>query len=318
MKKFILASLFAYQFVIAAPFQASDQTPTLLAKAQQAYLEGDFSLAASTLKPAFIAAANDSVAQKNILQLFTKIQMQKAKAQIDTGWRLPKEIFNMRILTQRRSEDGNIGNQLILSGRMNAVDEITSLQLVRFPDTIVLDKSRSIGRFSDRIENDLPQYDYRSVSTPFNISTGLYLLKLQTKSGSNVDGWFMLDEFANSSAQPQILNLDGNPVFNTATPQIAWVDFTSPQFKKESEYRGLSIWVSSVKSDSGHWNFYTMNLNQNSALMGSEIPAENGWSRGPLEDGNYYALLSFSETQKFGPVALVRRSSTVKYFSVKK
>lgn len=318
MKKVFLL-LFLWQSVsMAAPFQATPQTPTLVAKAQQAYLDGDFSVAVNTLKQAYMASVNDSVAIKNIMQMFTKIRTMSPAPRFDVGWTLPAEIKSMRVSVSRRMENGLITHQLMVSGGLTAPDDMDNFQVVRYPDTIVLDKAKKVGTFHVSNEDGTPDFDFRSRGTAFDVSSGLYLMTFSTKGGAHVDGWFMLDENSNSTAQPQITNLDGNPVFDTGTPLMKWNEFTSPQFKKDIERRTLSIWIGKANEDKGVWSFWTENVKTTSATIGSTLPIENGWDHGPLENGDYYALLNYMESQSFGPIRIVRRSGTVKYFSVKR
>ena len=317
MKKMFLIVLLTQLAAVAGPFQVSAQTPPLLAKAQQAYLHGEFSMAVNTLKQAFMAAPNDTIVQKNILQLYRQIRVAQPKAQIDVGWTLPKEIQEMRIHVTRRSDNGLIRNQLVISGEEESVNDLTAFQIIRYPDTIVMDKQRKIGNFQDEVENNQAEFDYRSQSTPFAITSGLYLLRISTKNGRQVDGWFFLDDDANSTAQPQITNFDGAPVFNTATPMIRWNDFVSPQFKKGTERRSMGIWVTKTTVDASVWSFWTTDMTQNSAVIGSPIPTDNGWGTGPLTNGDYYLVFHYMESHPFGPIRISRRSSVVKYFTIK-
>ena len=318
MKKVFLI-LFIWQSVsIAAPFQPTAQTPSLVAKAQQAYLDGDFSVAVNTLKQAYMASVNDSVATKNIMQLYTKIRSQSPATRFDVGWTLPAEIKSMRVSVTRRLENGLVTHQLIVSGALTAIDDMDNFQVVRYPDTIVLDKSKKVGTFQVSDDDGTPGYDFRSRGTAFDVSAGLYLMTFSTKGGAHVDGWFMLDENANSTAQPQITNLDDNPVFNTGTPIMKWNEFFSPQFKKDIEHRALSIWIGKANEDKGAWSFWSENMKTTSATIGSSLQIENGWDHGPLENGEYYALLNYMEAQSFGPIRIVRRSGTVKYFTIKR
>ena len=129
-----------------------------------------------------MAAPNDTVVQKNVLQLYQKIRITQPKADIDVGWTLPKEIQDMRIHVTRRADNGLIRNQLVIGGEEETVNDLTAFQVVRYPDTVVLDKQRKIGNFQDEIENNKAEFDYRSQSTPFAITSGLYLLRISTKN----------------------------------------------------------------------------------------------------------------------------------------
>ena len=95
------------------------------------------------------------------------------------------------------------------------------------------------------------------------------------------------------------------------------MDFVSPQYNAETDYRMLSIWVGIPNSNKGLWNYWTSDMNQRSASLGSPVNPANGWTRGPLADGDYYVLLNFNESRRFGPIRIARRSETQKYFSVK-
>jgi hypothetical protein len=318
MKKISALLILTNALAWAAPFQPSEQTPELLAKAQQAYLDGQFSVSVNTLKQAYMASVNDSVAQKNILQMYNKIDSISPKPQIDVGWSLPSEVLALRVSVSRRFEKNIITHQMIFNGEVASLEEMTSFQVVRYPDTIVLDKVKKIGRFKDSQPENKIEIDYRSPANAFDVSAGLYLINFTTKSGSNIHGWFFLDENANSSTQPQLTHMDGNPVFNTGNPQVEWPNFVSPEYKKDSETRGFSLWVGKADVDEGVWNYFSSDMNQRSAILGSPVVDTHGWSRGPLENGDYYVLLLFSEYHNFGPLRISRRSSVVKYFTIKK
>lgn len=326
MKKIVLmalllvsASTFADANAAKQAFQPSVQTPSLLAKAQQEYLQGSPLEAINTIKSAFKETIHDRVAQNNILSLFKKIRSTVKLADADIGWTLPPEVTRMRVSAARRLDNGVITNQMIFAGEMKSDDEITSFQVIRYPDTIVLDKERRIGRFEDgKDHSDVSEYYYTTQSSPFTVTTGLYLIKMKTKTGSFVNGWFILDQDSNATTTPEVTNLDGNPVFNHGLPQISWNDYKSPQFQENRERRELSIWVAKVAAQKGSWSFWTNDMNTRSQVIGSSLDGDHGWTDGPLDNGDYYALLNFGEAYKFGPIKIVRQSRTVKYFSVKK
>lgn len=318
MKKMFLVLFVLPCLMSAAPFQASPQTPRPVALAQQAYLEGDLSRAIQTAKMAYLQTGRNSVAQKNILQLAAQIQTMKLPVRMDVGWALPEEIKDMRVAVARRLDNGAIRNRMNVGGSYKSVGEITNFQVIRYPDTIVLDKQKNIGHFEDSEEDGEAEYYYSSQSSPFTVTPGLYLLKLSTKSGSNVDGWFFITDEDNSTANPQFVGFEGTPVFNSPTPQVSWQDFFSPQFRVDRDYRMVSLWVGKQNDDAGKFNFWTTDMNTKSILLAAPVNPENGWTRGPLVDGDYYLLLNYNEARRFGPIRIVRRSETVKYFSVKK
>jgi hypothetical protein len=318
MKK-IMWIVFLYQMVgHAASFSGAAQTPELLVQAQQAYLEGDVSKALIGLKRAYMSASTDVVVQKNIVKSFSQIKDRNLSAQVNVGWTLPKEIISLRAEVFRRFDSNVVSNRITITGKISSVDEISSFQLISYPENVILDKANKVGTFKDTNEVNGPEFNYRTNSSPFPIPSGLYLLKITTKTGSHVDGWFMLDENANATTQPTILNYNGNPVFNTGTPEIKWLDYFSPQYNKDTEARSVSIWVGKAHVDQGAWSFWNKDMNLRSAVIGSNLSNNNGWSKGPLENGDYYAMLHFQESHLFGPIKIVRRSATVKYFSIQK
>lgn len=318
MKKLFLVLFVLPSLMSAAPFQASPQTPQPVALAQQAYLEGDLSRAIQAAKSAYMQMGRNSVAQKNILQLAQQIQTMKLPVVMDVGWTLPSEIKDMRVSVARRLDDGAIRNKMTVGGSYKSVGEITNFQVIRYPDTVVLDKQKNIGHFEDSEDNGEAEYYYSSQSSPFMVTPGLYLLKISTKSGSTVDGWFFITDEDNSTANPQFVGFDGSPVFNSTTPQVSWQDFFSPQFRADRDYRMVSLWVGKQNEDSGKFNFWTSDMTTKSILLAAPVNPDHGWTRGPLTDGAYYVLLNYNEARRFGPIRIVRRSETVKYFSVKK
>lgn len=317
MKKMFLVLLLLPSFMSAAPFQASLQTPALLAQAHQAYLEGDFSRAVMNAKQAYMQNGRNSVAQKNVLQLVDRISSVKTPGRLEVGWTLPPEVSNVRVAVARRLDNGVVRHKIVVGGEYKQINEIETFQLIRYPDTIILDKAKNIGDFDDSKEYGQPEFYYNSKGSPFIVTSGLYLLKFTTKSGSNVDGWFFITDRDNSTASPQFVNFEGSPVFTSSTPQISWLDFISPQYVADTDYRMLSIWVGTPNTGQGHWNFWTPDMTQRTATLGAPVNPDNGWTRGPLVDGNYYVLLNYNESHRFGPIRIARRSETVKYFSVK-
>ena len=318
MKKMFLVLFVLPSLMSAAPFQASPQTPQLVALAQHAYLEGDLSRAMQTAKIAFIQSTRNSVAQKNILQLAQQIQTLKLPVRMDVGWTLPEEIKDLRVVVAHRLDNGAIRNKMTVGGTYKAVGEITSFQVIRYPDTIILDKQKNIGRFQDSDEDGKAEFHYSSQSSPFTVTSGLYLLKISTRSGSTVDGWFFVTDEDSSTANPQFIGLEGTPVFNSPTPQVSWTDFFSPQYKADRDYRMVSLWVGKQNEDVGKFNFWTDDMTTRSMQLAAPVDPDHGWTRGPLADGDYYLLLNYNESRRFGPIRIVRRSETVKYFSVKK
>ena len=315
MKK-IFAMLFLYQSITnAKPFEAPPQTPLLLAQAQEAYLNSDFSMALKRIKQAYVGSVNDSVSQKNAVSLFKQIQNQKLQPNLDVGWTLPAEIPSFKAQVVRRLEEGNVTNQLIIAGESKTLGEIESFRLIRYPEFVYLDKSKNIGKFQESQKDGNPEFNYRAKATVEAVPEGLYLFTMTTKSGSLVDGWFILDDGANSTTSPEYVNFTNNTVFKTGTPQINWMDFISPQYNPK---RFLSVWIGNAHVDEGAFSFWTSDMNTRSLIIGSDISSDHGWGKGPLPDGDYYSLLQFSESKNFGPMKIGRRSSTAKYFTIKR
>lgn len=318
MKKMLMVFLMLPTLMSAAPFQASPQTPQSLAQAQQAYLDGDFSRAIQSAKVAYMQSSRNTVVQKNILQLAEQIQSTRQPVRLDVGWTLPEEIKSLRVGVSRRLDDGVVRHKMHIGGNYKSVGEFTNFQIIRYPDVIILDRQKNVGNFEDSAEDGEPEFYYSSQSSPFNVTSGLYLLKFSTKSGSTIDGWFFITDEDTSTANPQFLGFETAPTFSTGTPLVSWNDFLSPQYKAERDYRMVSIWVGKQNKDEGVFNFWTSDMTTKSIAVAAPLSADNGWTRGPLADGDYYILLSYNESRRFGPIRVVRRSETVKYFSVKK
>ncbi|TNE46273.1 MAG: hypothetical protein EP343_24525 [Deltaproteobacteria bacterium] len=281
--------------------------PLALQKAHQAYAKGEWKQTALLVKEVFLSYPNNSVVQKNALQLLEKVHEQKPAVPAD--WKLPKGVKLLEFMTRR----GVFLNQVLFHSalRFRTVERNTLKQvtLTHGSGRVVLDRARSVGVLHSSFERDGNDYlhdlYFSDESKP--LPQGLYRVKLVTQTGQTTAGWFFIDSKAYSTKSPEI-GLPAKLRPQDLADQLRFPSFRSPEFRA-GERR--TFYTRIVKLSDGK-NSVVREL-WTARLKPSHIRVKKF-----LKPGSYRLYAGYREVRKFGPMYLSRISYRLKRFAVER
>lgn len=311
LKSLIAVGAMASALASASPFTSLD-------KAHEAYLKGDVSLMARHLRDTLTQNPPESV-KRNALQLLESAYAKYPDRKIETDWQLPTEVRKLKF-TQRRATHGDHSDYALkIAGNTAERNVIKQIQVVKYPNKVVLDKQAQLGEWEETLEENPQEGIYFELDGPsleVPAAEGLYLVHLETNNGSKVDGWFILSDLA-SSKSPAVQVPAPNEIFTTGNPTFRYEDFVSPEYK-ETEWR--SGWFAVIKMEAPHynwtpvWTVFTMDLPRTHLTIGKE---EDAVGVSSLVSGNYRFYAAYKEQRKFGPMQLGRQSVSSVPFKVR-
>ena len=228
---------------LATDWFAQKNPQVELQAAHEAYIEGDLDRTTLSIKEAL--KSKDEDVRENAMALWKQTLVNHPNERQHADWVLPADVTKMvvnEIYSVRPDDDGyemRIKGQLAKSGAM------TQLQLIRYPNEIVLDKNAGTGRYSETIEDGKVIFELkRNRQTRHPLTEGLYLLNISTSDGKLTQGWFIMANLA-ATATPKILEPINGATFATGNPTIKWQDYRSPEYQS-SESRLFYLWISDV------------------------------------------------------------------------
>lgn len=284
-----------------------------LTKANEAYLQKDFKTMSSEVKNTLLYDSDDPLVKKNAMDLLSTAYEVAGKDGIPTDFELPPEISSLKVTI--RFISGKY--RLRVSGNA-PLGTIQKLKVNRaYPDQVVIDTNSDKVEEEDVGDSDGPQFNVRAKPSPEKISTGLYLLTIDTKQGHHMDGYFIVDEDMNSVDTPTVIAPTEGQIFRTGNPTFKWVDFMSSKYKP---YEKRSVYVGVYGAEEPHPDVWEVNqtpptIAETTIGIASEQFDSNG--KVSLEDGSYVVNVTYRERKKFGPIVLGRESGTTRSFSVK-
>ena len=291
-----------------------------LARAQQSYAAGDVKAAAEGIAQA-LKGDVDPLVRSRALELLGSSYKEFGARGIPVDWQLPREITRMRVQVQARdSGDKSISYSIRVAGSDTAIGVIKQLQIVRYPDQVLLDKKAGIGNWGEDLDitDHKPYYWLGGPSSKTQIPGGLFFLNIEMASGEKTQGWFVMEDDMNSTATPELSSPSPGDVYDTATPTFTWTPFRSPEYKA-TDARTFFLGVEEITHDDNWkdvWSYYPERVDNTEVTLGS-IADSSGVSS--LEAGKQYLVyLNFGERRYFGPLQIVRQSQTQRRFTVKK
>jgi len=267
--------------------------------AHASYLDGQFKEMASEARD-ILASTKDPVVEANVCSLLN-MAYEANDGKIPVDWKLPDGIdYTLIGLMNRNSK-----YSLRLSIGTDKTDpQLEQVQLIQFPDKVVLDKENKVGYFEQYKEDEGGAGWY--LATDFvseQPKEGLYLLNIKVSGKPVVNGWVIISNLI-STKSPEVIIPQKDQLFSTSTPEFKWKNFYSDGYKK-FEKRKISLRV--VQDDNDIWEL---------ALGGAKKLATKATVDKNLLPGKYTLKLSYKERRYFGPVALERVSRTDTPFSV--
>jgi len=292
--------------------RAADAGSAALQRASAAYLQRDFAAMTTELHELLSSPELDSVERQSALELLHQAYAQNGGS-LPADWQVPDGIANLKFKELRREGAEDIGYGCVLSGGLIESNALKQVQVVGYPDHVILDRQKGIGEWTVEKENGGGfSFALRSDDQAQPMADGLYLISFEMQDGRQASGWFIVSDLL-STASPVLESPAVGETVTTSNPVLHWQDFHSPEYKpNERRFAGVSV---------GHpggtwptvWDLWEADPSRVSAVVGGE----SGWPQLILEDGAYYCTVSYQEQHVFGPIKLRRDSRTTRRFFVK-
>lgn len=317
MKKLILVISLIGQFAFAAGLNQGLDKNSVLIQAHESFLQGDYHLTLMNIKIGLEQFDRDLIMKKNLLALYGNLLHTGKLKDIDLGWYLPKEMTRLSLNIEREMDNKEIKYSMILGGNTLEPNMIKTFKVVRFPETVVMDKDKNIGRLRERPDDDgKPAFYFRTVKSAQPVSAGLYNIEISLTNGASLKAWIIIDELMNSSANPEFINVSEKPIFKTTQPKFAWKDFKTAEFDS-SENRGVYFEISRNLSPTGWetlWNVWEKQPKTTKVQVG--VTPHHTVNKLPLENGDYMAMIQYSEHTRLGDMRMTRKSSQILDFTI--
>jgi hypothetical protein len=304
---------------IATTAGAAPLVPAGVQRAHQAYLNGNGKTLLTEIKSVLEQSPNSAV-QKNMLDLYSAAQKNGVLKDLEPNWKLPKEITyaGVESIRRYRVESGRIVYAINASVDVAKGATLEQLQVIRYPNQVILDKAAGIGDWSSSQNSDDESINNWGGS-PSTISAneeGLYLLNIQVQGQPPIQGWFILAN-KNSSASPVVIAPKVGQVFVDDQPLFKWTAFHSPEYKS-GENVNIAMRISQAVDQEPEVAYWRMKDPKSSSYKFGDKSAAKEF-RGPssLSPGDYQLTLTYRETEMFGDLQIRRASSTKIPFSVR-
>ncbi len=293
--------------------------PTEVVAAHESFLGGDFNQMGVNIKRALMAYPDDAGIKKDMLGLFSQAYQLRGDGAITPDYRLPREITWAAIGSRKRlkAENGEIQYRMTAWFEMALGTSIEQLRIVRYPNTVVLDRQAGVGDFTETVEAGKPALNTYSEYTNTPNAEGLYLLELTMKGAAPIQGWFIL---ANNNApdSPEVLVPVLHQEFTTSTPTFQWQDFVSSLYRG-FEKRKTVVAATPAKAPVPGAKDDGWSMNRKSGFTQARVGdvGEGISGVGQLKSGEYTFQLTYRERLHFGDLVIGRETATHVPFSVK-
>ena len=285
-----------------------------LERAHAAYLAQDMVTLANALREVMSDPDADLAVRQNAFALLAKAYEVNG-GNIPVDWHLPEGVREFKVNHVRKEDAEGVVYKLSLSVSVPEKDTLTQLQLVHFPDQVVLDKSAGVGTWEVEADEGQFKIDFQTRTQAAPLADGLYMLQFGFKDGRRASGWFLLSDLT-STATPRIAAPAFGESVATGNPEIVWDDFHSPEYKPY-ERRTLNVSVGQLFNGGEEWQnrwyLYRQDPVQTRTVVGRD-PA--GSQQIELSKGDYWLVVSFMEQRRFGDLKMRRVSRTARGFHV--
>ncbi len=267
---------------------------------------------------------SEACGKTTLKSIFSKLKDHQDKhgKVVPLGWSLPKEFQVLVTGVNRKFEPAN-GKIIYSLGFFGWLQEPGSvpeqIQVIRFPDTIVIDKKSGIGNFGDgrRWQTPMTAITFDSEADVNPPKEGLYLLNIAMKGSSEMKGWFVVGGDLALDESPRINVPFIGQEFQNKNPILKWTNYTSTYFRN-IEHRKRRLIVSEVRPDEKVRVWERTEVcpddRENIVVDKSTNTAESGVNN--LHPGNYEFDLNVEERWYAGDLLMQRGTSTRVPFSV--
>lgn len=288
--------------------------------AYEGYLNFDYAQTLHNIKSVLEKYDQDPIIKNNILSLYSQLLHTGKFANLDVIPRLPASISRLRITVDRESMNDNSTFSLTVSGDIEELGIIESINVYRFPQINILSKTDGLGKYKEFVDYNPSRKKFyiRTSKTSSQIKSGLYTYEIILKNGTNYKSWFIIDDTMNASESPKLIGLKQNQILYTTTPTFKWKDFFSPEYIK-NEKREIYFEVSKSKTEVDDWSTVWSNWQNNPRLTKvkiGETPDESNVIA-PLVSGKYMTYLQYTESSLLGHIRMNRKMSSIVDFEVK-
>lgn len=303
--------LMAYAFVgaaVGAPWFADDQATASLDQAHEAFLARDYGALTASLRETLGGPEVDSVVRQNALDLLAKAA-EETQGNLPVNWTPPPGVSDLKFTQSLKQEPDGLVHKIKIRGDLAAVDTLKQVQVVRFPDLVVLDRQAGLGEYSTSPEAEGAFSFDLEREMPAALQEDLYIVRFELKDGTQSEGWFIVDDLA-ASTTPNLISPAVGETFRHGHPEFVFEDFRSPEYKSY-EIRRLNINAARlIPTDPGwdlSWGFYVRDPDLTRITVG---PHPDALGVDELEPGRYWVSVEFLEERRFGPMKLRRGAKT--------
>jgi hypothetical protein len=233
---------------------------------------------------------------------------------VPLDWSLPDEIhFLVSDNTRRYDADSDRTRYDIgLFGVLAPGASVDQVQLIRYPNEILIDKQSNIGDCKEGTADSFPDISCGVDRPDSPGSNGLYLVNIQVKGKPMTHGWFVMSR-TQVSATPVVQSPVLNQNYKTPTPTFHWLDFKSSEYRPfEQRKRKLSVYEHSSQSSTQRWSFNEIYPDSSE----SKTIGTLGDGATTLSPGDYSLHAGFEERWFFGEMLLGRVGTTNVPFTV--
>jgi hypothetical protein len=311
----------AFLLFCTAQVYAEDAALQAIKLAQQDYLQKDGPQLLRHIKESLVIGKNHPLVVKNVLGLYATAQKAGILNDVKVDWQIPAELKYLNVSAHRRYlyDSGRVRFFMSVGANLTEPDILEQLQVIRYPDEVILDKLGHVGEWKNQTWAGQPTFWISENWHNQPVKEGLYLINIKVKNQSMVQGWFIITD-ENSSASPVIKTPELNQVFNSDQPNFIWKAFHSPEFKAEEKTK---VTFKIIREES---NLYEEIVNADLTpspdskelqfQVGDRASAKSYEGINNLIPGIYQFVLGYREQHHFGDLLVTRVSTTKVPFSV--
>jgi hypothetical protein len=312
-KSMLTATVFCSGVSTGSPFMPEAAYHPELKRAHAAYLNRDHKQVAQALKALFMMGDATQVEKRNAYDLYDKALTNDGGA---ADWRLPAEVTWMKVDVRRRQKQSGVDYQIKVGGRMSHEQAVQQLQLIKYPDHVLIDKEGGIGEYEEEIWEGVPEFGGKTRRTAARMEAGLYLLNLETASGLT-EGWFILTPDMNASRSANLHSPEEGDTLIGPQPEVFFQAFVSEGFDPQRERWSVLTSVTKINAEDHSWQYLWSYWGDDPALTSIRLGTENeGGSDHRFVTGLYQLSLDMRERHKFGDLHIGRVSRIERLFRI--
>lgn len=297
---------------------ASNGVTPNVARAHQAYMADNGAAMLESMHQALIDSQNDPSVVKNMTDLLDKYVLENK--------RYPKPNFATNSVTDflymnsnilKRYDDQQVRYNFAIGAHLTVPLAVQSMQLVRYPKEVIIDTEAGIGEFENE-DVDAYAWSEQQSSEP---KLGLYTLTIKYKDQPTLNAWFILTHRNQGDRMPQIDVPTVKQTYNTPTPSFKWQKFTSGHFVV-TENQKVKFTVKAINEVDGKPTEtkvvdVEVPFGTKDFTIGNHSNVVTYEGADSLGQGLYAFRLEARERTRFGPLYMIRSSTSKVRFQIK-